>query len=348
MRSSRLKALPARSAVLVGASLTAEVSLGLYGWHFSTGVSEALLLHGAISLIAVAGGWLLFRRHELGAGMALCTLSIVALGPIGALGCILMELTRWISSRSTISFDEWYERLFPRSPTDPAQTLYELIEWRGVKPSKDSTVAPFCEVLDGGSVTQKQSVVTLIADHFRPEFAPALQRALNDSEPAIRVQAATAAARIENTFLEQFVDLRENHVSDPDNQSIARRIALHHETYARTGLLDSDRADIERETALDINMRILQVSLDDPEITAAAARLLLDLGRPDEAIRLLRPWLRSKSMPSVLVGPMAEALYAVNRLRLLRRVSARLLERLTKPDEEPLRASLMIWATAHG
>jgi hypothetical protein len=162
------------------------------------------------------------------------------------------------------------------------------------------------------------------------------------------VQAATAAARIENTFLEQFVDLRENHVSDPDNQSIARRIALHHETYARTGLLDSDRADIERETALDINMRILQVSPSDPEITAAAARLLLDLGRPDEAIRLLRPWLRSKSMPSVLVGPMAEALYAVNRLRLLRRVSARLLDRLTRPDEEPLRASLRIWATAHG
>jgi hypothetical protein len=347
MHNSKPNALPWGSAGLAGVALITEVSLGLFGWHFATPLTEALLLHGVISILVV-GGLLLLRGRELGAGIALYILSIVTLGPIGALGCLVMELTRWISSRSTMSFDEWYERLFPHTVTDPTQTLYELIEWRGAKPNNESSVAPFCEVLDEGSVTQKQSVVTLIADHFRPEFAPALQRALNDSEPAIRVQAATAAARIENAFLERFVVLQENHAREPNNPSIARRIALHHETYARTGLLDSDRASIEREIALDFNMRILQVSPNDPEITAAAAKLLLELGRPDESIRLLRPWLRSKSIPSILVGPMAEALYAVNRLRLLRRVSAHLLDRLTKPDDEPLRASLRIWATTHG
>jgi polysaccharide biosynthesis protein PelE len=349
MLSRKPKALLWRPVGLIGSSLSAETFLVLYGWYFAASTEEMLLLHGLISILVVSGGALILRQDKLGIGTALYIVSIVALGPIGVAGCGLMQLVRWISSRSATTFEEWYERLFPRTLTDRTQALYELIEWRGAKPSKESTVAPFSEVLEWGSVEQKQSVVTLIADHFKPEFASALQRALNDHEPAIRVQAATAAARIENSFHQQYVVLQGECARDPDDLSIARRIALHHESYARTGLLDPERAASERRVALEINMRLLQASPQDLELTATVARLLLELERPREAVRLLGPWLRAKSVPRALVGPIADALYNLKRLRLLRRVSSRLVASLTTDElDEPLRVSLGLWIPTHG
>jgi polysaccharide biosynthesis protein PelE len=334
---------------LVALTIAAEACLVLYGWHFAAGMAQLLLFHAIISMIAVVVGLLWVWGGRSGANFPLSIISIVALGPVGGLGCVLLELTRWISSRSSIPFDEWYERLFPRVLADPSQALYELIEWRGAKPSRESTVAPFCDVLVLGSVAQKQAVVTLIADHFKPELSPALQRALNDPEPAIRVQAATAAARIENRFLQRSVVLQQERGKDPDNLSIALRIALHHESYAKSGLLDSERAASERRIALEIYMRLLQASPQDPELTAAVARLLLELERPQEAIRFLGPWLRAKPIPNALVEPIADALYSLKRLSLLRRVSTRLVASLaTDEANEPLRASLGLWIPHNG
>ena len=349
MLSRKLENLRSRPELLVGGSAAAEIVLVLQEWSSGAGMTEMVLFHGIISVFVVAGSLPWLRRGDSSAGMALYVISLVALGPIGVIGCAMMGLVRWISSRSAISFEEWYERLFPRALADRAQALYELIEWRGAKPSRESTVAPFCDVLDQGSVTQKQSVVTLIADHFKPEFSPALQQALNDPEPAIRVQAATAVARIENHFLQQSVVLQEERAKDPGNSSIMRKIALHHESYARTGLLDSERAASERTIALDINMKLLRASPHDPELVATVARLLLELDRPALAMRLLMPWLRAKSIPHPLVAPMAEALYSLKRLSLLRRISTRLLGSLTaSAEDEPIRASLGLWTPAHG
>ncbi|WP_114948164.1 hypothetical protein [Microvirga calopogonii] len=336
-------------AWLVAFTSAAEACLVFYGWYFAVGLVQLLLLHAIISALVVVAGLLWFRRGGANASIALYIVSIVALGPIGGVGSAVMELIRWLSSRSSITFEEWYERLFPRLLSDRTQALYELIEWRGAKPSRKSTVAPFCDVLDQGSVAQKQAVVTLIADHFKPELSPALQRALNDPEPAIRVQAATAAARIENHFLQRSVVLQEEHEAEPDDLSIARGIALHHESYAKSGLLDAERAASERRNALEINMWLLKASPKDPELTAAVARLLLELERPQEAIRLLGPWLRAKSIPKVLVSPLADALYSLKRLSLLRRVSARLVASLTTDEaDEPLRASLGLWIPHDG
>jgi len=349
MLSRKLDDLRSQPAVLIGGSMAAEFLLVLHGLSSGASMTEAVLFHGIISVFVIAGSLHWLRRSESSPCLALYVASLVALGPIGAFGCALMALVRWISSRSPVSFEEWYERLFPRAVTDRAQALYELIEWRGAKPSRESTAAPFCDVLDQGSVAQKQSVVTLIADHFKPEFSPALQRALNDPEPAIRVQAATAAARIENHFLQQSVVLQEERAKDPGSPSVMRRIALHHESYARSGLLDTERAASERTIALEINMKLLKASPHDPELVATVARLLLELDRPELAMRLLMPWLRSQSIPHALVAPIAEALYSLRRLRLLRRLSARLLASLTpSAEDEPIRTALGLWTPAHG
>jgi polysaccharide biosynthesis protein PelE len=349
MRRSKPNALWRSPIGWVGVSLAAQVALGIYGWCFAGSMIELALFQAVISLLTAGGGLLLLRRHQYTASMALYVLSAAVLGPIGAFGCALMELVRCTSARSAVSFDEWYESLFPCTRANEAQALYETLEWRGAKPTKEGTVASFYDVLELGSFEQKQSVVTLIADHFRPDFAPALHRALNDPEPAIRVQAASAAARLENMYLQQSLVLQEDRAARPEDPAILRKMALHHEAYARTGLLDSERAAGERKKALDICLKLLQACPSDPEVIAAAARLYLNLDCPEKAIRLLKPWLNSKVIPQDLIGPIAEALYQLGRFSLLRRVSGRLLESLAaNTADEPLRVSLRCWSSGHG
>ena len=59
----------------------------------------------------------------------------------------------------------------------------------------------FRDILALGSFEDKQAALAILTRRFTPPLAPALRLALNDPDAAIRVQAATAAARIEDLFL---------------------------------------------------------------------------------------------------------------------------------------------------
>src|SRR3546814_7054739 len=72
---------------------------------------------------------------------------------------------------------------------------------------------------------QKRAVLMLLARRFRPEFAPALKLALQDANPAIRVQAATATAEIESGFTDRTIVLEaaaKAASQDFDRQQIGR------------------------------------------------------------------------------------------------------------------------------
>ena len=341
MLSRKLENLRSRPELLIGGSVAAEIALVFHGWSSRAAMTELVLFHGIVSVFVIAGSLPWLRRSDFSAGMALYVVSLVALGPIGVVGCAVMELVRWISSRSSISFEEWYERLFPRALADRAQALYELIEWRGAKPSRESTVAPFCEVLDQGSVVQKQSVVTLIADHFKPEFSPALQQALNDPEPAIRVQAATAAARIENHFSNDPWCCRRS----------ARRIRATRRSCA--GSLSTTKLMPERACSIRNGL---------PAKRDWRSTLTRSIFVPRQTIRCSLPPLRGCSsssaarkeamLPSAAVAeseidsPCSRGSHGGSALQpeaawLLRRLSTRLLASLTaSAEDEPIRAFL--------
>src|SRR5689334_18985431 len=91
-------------AWLVAFTSAAEACLVFYGWYFAVDLVQLLLLHAIISALVVVAGLLWFRRGGANASIALYIVSIVALGPIGGVGSAVMELIRWLSSRSSITF----------------------------------------------------------------------------------------------------------------------------------------------------------------------------------------------------------------------------------------------------
>jgi tetratricopeptide (TPR) repeat protein len=212
--------------------------------------------------------------------------------------------------RSTRPFQDWYASLFPQVAFAGAAGLYRDITYRRAGPTGRSTVAPFADVLALGSVEQKQAVVTLISDNFRPEFATALLAALNDPEPAIRVQAATASARVENMFLQQTIELEAARAQDPDNTSLVRQLADLHIAYAEMGLLDEARARAAYGVALELLQESLGQDPDDASTAEAVTIVLLRLGRANDAIALLEVWAAKQPPRPWVFVRLAQAHYS--------------------------------------
>jgi polysaccharide biosynthesis protein PelE len=334
----------AGSALVIG-SLAAQAALLVAGLLGVLPPDGALWGQLAVNIAVAASGVLCLRRPHR-PSLAFYVISIAALGPLGLFGWLLMEAVRRVSL--LLAAPAVVRRVGLAAPkSGHKRTLYQLLTLRGARPTRDSTVSPFADVIEVGTFEQKQSVVTLIADHFRPEFAVALRRALNDPEPAIRVQAATAVARIENRFLQRSVALEAARRAKPNDPVVLREVAGHHEAYARSGLLDAERMASEQRSAIALYTRLLETASADADMAAAAARLYLELGRPDAAIGVLAPPFEQRSITDSVAGPLSEALYRTGRFSLLRHLSKRVDLEMLPAIDAPLRDAIHFWSKPH-
>jgi hypothetical protein len=91
---------------------------------------------------------------------------------------------------------DWYERIAFSTETNAMSRLSDhVLTGRAIDLDLEPA-RPFAELIESGSVADKQSILGLIARKFHPDYLPALQRALVSDEPVIRVQAAAVAAKI--------------------------------------------------------------------------------------------------------------------------------------------------------
>jgi len=128
-------------------------------------------------------------------------------------------------------------------------------------------------------------VRALLTRDFRPEGAPALQSARSDSNPAVRVQAATAAASIENAFLEKAMEMEQAAKADPGNEEAQLSVARHFDNYAFSGILDGDRQGENRRKAEECYRNALALNPTLGDALLGVGRLMVRTGRLDEAAR---------------------------------------------------------------
>jgi hypothetical protein len=308
---------------LAAAFAVLEATLATVTFVVRPGPMTILAGQVAVDIGAALLGITLYTHGERSPIVILVLLSVAALGPIGIAGSLTLVACAQLFSGRAKPFADWYETLFQTVDADEPHDLFRLIAVRNAGPAALSTVAPFLDVLALGTTEQKQSLLTLVSDHFRPEFAPALLRALNDVEPAIRVQAATATARIENAFLERSLALMAQKNQRPDDRMVIRKIAEHNETYARTGLLDAGRAASARASALELYRMLLRDTPDDAAVARSVAQLLLELGRPEESVAILMPFAYRGALSAEAVATYAEGLFLTRQYVALRELCAR-------------------------
>ena len=304
-------------AILAGA---AEIVILVAGLRGAAPLQLLLGVHAAIGLAMVLAIALLRRRDGANPAFLLFAACTAALGPLGVMGAAMTLALRTIFARHAVPFEEWYASLFPKFATPRTKQLYDRTV-RGGAPEPRPLVASFADVMALGTVQQKQSVVVMIADNFRPAFAPALRRALNDSEPAIRVQAATAFARIENKFLQRAMALEHRRAAHPDDPEVLLALAQHHEEYADCGLLDIDRAQAERMTSLALYVQVQEARAGNARTIEAMGRLLLRMGQLEAALSCLERAATRPDVSSIALAAYFECLLRLRHFGHLRAAS---------------------------
>ena len=288
-KPSRGHAPSGKAFAAVALATAVEFCVITLGFLHVAPIAVLVAAHVGICLLLVLGLAALSPRERGNPTFLLFIICIAAMGPLGPLGTALTMALRSSFARWATPFEQWYAALFPKVTATQTQILYKRIVLHAGGPPKHSTVVPFMDIMALGTVQQKQVVIAMIADGFHPAFASALRSALNDSEPAIRVQAATAVARIESYFLNRAMAVQATRAERPDDADVIFELACHHEEYAISGLLDEGRVRTELKDGLTCCERVRDMRPGDSMVAETGARLLLRLGRPEEALVRLQP-----------------------------------------------------------
>ena len=246
-------------------------------------------------------------------------------------------------ARHSRPFEEWYKELFPERGRRIYERIYDELMLTARQRESQSEVVPFSDVVNYGSREQKQLAISMMSRYFAPAFAPVLKHALEDSNNAVRIQAATAITNVESRFAERAMTLEQQASRDPAPRHLLE-LARHLDRYAFSGLLDADRTRRLRERATEYYFRYLEDEPGDLFARIAIGRLLLRGGEHERA----RDWLlaardRHGGHPS-LDNWLLEAHYRVGDYTAVRALASTIAGGDNNHDVDVLSDSARMWA----
>ena len=215
-------------------------------------------------------------------------LVVMVAGPAGAIASLAMlPFVKKPEGRSAI-LRAWYKRLSNAGGVGPATAMHDRVAAGRVLRLDAPAPESFLDVIENGTLDERQTALGLMARRFHPDYAPALEAALRSSEPVVRVQAAAVVARVRG-------DLKVRIKSLLTTDQIGKE-AIPAVVFARTAELyrlarctlieESDRA-LSRNGARRVLEKVLasprQVAeasaLPDPDTAPAIESFLLRAGR---------------------------------------------------------------------
>lgn len=302
-------------------ALAIEVGLLLALARDGIGWPLATAGHAIVSGVVVAWAWRRGLRHADGRPFVLLAATLPFTGPLAPAALIVLFPAYLWFRRTATPFDEWYRSLFPETPPPIAVQLYQAIMRREL-PGRDSApVVSYMDVIRHGSVDQRIAVIATLTRNFRPVFAPVLRAAIADNNAEVRVQAATAVAKLTDDFVRRVQSLEAQHRRRPDDREAHRRLAEAYDDYAFLGILDGEHEENNRINALQLWLAYAEKEPDDRDARLKVGRLLMRLGRHEVAAKWLeRAIAEGRASRQALLWYM-ESLYALGRTEELRAVA---------------------------
>lgn len=336
----------ARRIVALGLTVSAAEA-GLV-WFLFAGLEPAwATAPGHLAVVGLAGlvAWHYRPNGARSRFLVLLAIATLFFGALGSLGTLLAMALHVRFRRNATPFEGWYASLFPESDDAPSLRLYQMLTRGLADTAQQDDVTSFTDVLQYGSIEQKRSVISLLTRDFRPEFAPALQSALADPNSAVRVQAATAAASIENDFLERAIVLEKAAAKRPDDAAAQMSVARHFDNYAFSGILDHERQLENRRKAEAGYRRALSIDPGLADAVLGVGRLLIRTGRLDEAIAWFEDCFRAGEIRPSEMAWYLEAVYRSGDFARLRRAVTAFGDQLIDDPRtsDRLRGVVQVW-----
>jgi hypothetical protein len=284
------------------------------------GVAIALGVH--VSLMVTLFFWIRESYRKRGSRFTMLLLiTTSAIGPFGAAICLITAIGYAFFSAAATPPHQWISGFFVDQDSLENIPLNERMELGMENLSSTSEVEPFQDVLNCGTMHHKQIVISKITRHFRPQFAPTLLRAVQDNNPAIRVHAAAALAKIERHFMAQYMHLEKSLKHIPNHDTSRLQLAYVYEDYAQAGLIDEHSIHVLRMKAINIYEAYLAFH-DYPEIKIRLAKLYLHQNQPDKALHLLGDTIETEEVTQhVVILLYMEALFCLKKFSEIRLVA---------------------------
>lgn len=290
-------------------------------------------------LVAIRSGNVPRRQALLHALMA------TVMGPAGSAGCFLCCVLELAFRPHARPFSEWFESIFPEDEVHDQDAFLELLGSSEDPLRNSMRITSFRDTMAAGTIEQKQALLGLIARRFSPPFAPALQQALRDSVPAIRVQAASAVASIEARYTQRTQHLSQRAAKSGGKAEDVMALARHLEEFADSGIAEHARTDDARKAALASYNQLLASHPNDSHALVASSRLLIHFGEAAEAALRIRLASQVSGTTSDIVALQMQALFQLNRFDDIRKL-ARYWQSAAKGnsrDAQRLTSALRLW-----
>ncbi|MDX2095718.1 MAG: hypothetical protein SFW64_07265 [Alphaproteobacteria bacterium] len=332
--------------LVVALLLIAAHGFNLY-LFLGAGVSPTLpvALHLFISAVVALIAYANYRKGLDVQHLALLAIVASVTGIFGAVGALAGFLFTVIFRGRSHHFREWYETIFPTDQTTDAQTIYDSItEGLDENPSAYS-VMPFADVMRLGSENQKRRALAKMTSRFSPRFAGAFKAALADGNNTIRVQAATAIAKVEREFAAKLARIELARTKHPGDATLTLALAKFYDDYAFTGVLDGELEKLNRSRAISTYKAYLQQDPNSAEAWVAIGRLLYRAEQWAEAADWFRAALDRGWKVNSLVLWYFESLFRLGQYRDVRHAVLEFGRDITRQEEMPqdVRDAVTLW-----
>jgi len=261
-------------------------SLALFMYR---GVIDAyLFLIPHLISVSLLTGWMIsLRDRGLDYGITgLLAFSTMTMGFIGVLGTLLTVVHLLIHKEDEELDNDSFHAPLKRRRTLRSRDLYNNIVSGRESFATTTSVSSFIDIMSFGSYEQKQALIALLARRYKPQFAPALRCALADSSSDIRVQAATAVAKIEQEYSSKWTVLKARADMEENRFESHYALAQHLDDHAFLGLLDEERKSVIQDRALKSYQQCQKLATSNMDLSVAMGRLLVRRGEISEAIKI--------------------------------------------------------------
>ncbi|MFZ4125874.1 MAG: tetratricopeptide repeat protein [Rickettsiales bacterium] len=247
-----------------------------------------IILHLAVSCVTAMITYAQYRKGMDVQHLAILSIVSFMTGIFGTAGALFGYICFVIMSQNRQPFKEWYESIFPTdNPTEPQKIYDDILEGIDENPQYYG-VMPFLDVMRLGSENQKRRALAKMTSRFHPRLSPAFKAALKDPSNTIRVQAATAVAKIEKDFMRKLERIEEARAKEPKNPYLTMALAKFFDDYAFTGILDPELEKNNRGRATETYKAFLQQDPNNAEAWVAIGRLLYRNKQWEEASEWFR------------------------------------------------------------
>lgn len=304
-----------------------------------------LLLHIIVSAVVAGIAYAQYKQGMDAQHLALLAIVSATTGIFGVVGALIGFISSGVFRFRAHHFNEWYETIFPTDAISMPQQIYDRIREGLDENPQAYNVMPFADVMRLGSENQKRRALAKMTSRFSPRFAEAFRIALSDRHNGIRVQAATAIAKVEREFTRSLSRLEQARAQEPNNPLLTLALAKFYDDYAFTGILDGELERLNRERAIRSYQAYLERDPNANEVWIAIGRLKFRNREWADAADWFRHALDRGIQSNSMLLWYFESLFHVRQYRELRRAMLEFGRGIPRNEDFPtaMREAVSLW-----